>query len=284
MFGVMPLKRPTFMMKVIKKWVLFLAGLLLLAFTALTLVAMFWLGPLAQKAVEKYGPEVLGAEVRVEDVSVGILRGVVKIKGLYVGNPQGFSQPSALEVGNFQLNMQLASLRTDTIVIDDVLIDEPLVTYERSKGEVNLKQLMANAQAYADKLSGGEQDKAADDEPAKKVLIKRLRIRNGQVRTKLPGLPPVTLKLPDVEKHNIGGASEGTNYGQAARDVLGSLSDGASDVVKGAGDKIRKAAEEALKVGKEVGKETGKKILDVGDDAIDNATDAVKGIGDLFKK
>ena len=57
-----------------KKLILFFVGLLVLTFVALTLVAMFWLDPLVKTTVEKVGPEALGAEVKVESVSVKILR------------------------------------------------------------------------------------------------------------------------------------------------------------------------------------------------------------------
>lgn len=252
------------------RWILFLAGLLILVLFTLFLVGIIWVGPLVKKAVETYGPEALGAEVKVEEVDISLFSGVAKVRGLVVGNPEGFREPHALEMEDFRLDLKLASLRSDTIVIDDVLIRKPVITYEKHKGTTNLERLQENATRWAEKLSKDKEDK----EP-KKVIIKRLRIQEATVRVKLPHLPAVPIKLADIERTNIGeDKPEGQNFGHATKEVLASLTTNVSGAVNNAGDAIEKAAKEALKAGKNVGQD----VLDAGGKVLDDAGDKLKGL------
>jgi len=255
------------------RWILFLLGLLILAIFALFLVGIIWVGPLVKKAVETYGPEALGAEVKVEEVDISLFRGVAKVRGLVVGNPEGFSEPHALEMEDFRLNLKLASLRSDTIVIEDILIRKPVVTYEKSKGTNNLERLQENAMAWGEKLIK-DKEKDPNKEP-KKVIIKRLRIQEGTVRVKLPHLPAVPIALPDIERTNIGEDKPGgQNFGHATKEILASLNMNVGKAVSSAGDTIEKAAKDALNAGKKA----GKNALKVGEKAIEGAGDKIKGL------
>ena len=91
---------------------LFLVGLVMTILLALFLVGIVWVSPLVKKAVETYGPEALGAEVKVEEVEIGLFRGTANVRGLVVGNPEGYKEPNAIEMENFQLNMSMQLLGT----------------------------------------------------------------------------------------------------------------------------------------------------------------------------
>lgn len=250
---------------------LFVTGLGILIVFALFLVGLVWVGPLVKKAVEKYGPEALRAEVKVEEVDIGLFTGVAKVRGLIVGNPEGYSEPEAIRMDDFQINLRLASLRTDTIVIDDILIQRPVITYERHKGIHNLVQLQKNATAWAESLSKEEKEQ----KPPKKVIIKRLRIKDGLLRVKLAGLPVVPVKLPDIERTHIGeDGGGGQNFGHATKEVLASLYENSSEVVKNAGGAIEEKAKAALKASEKAGKDA----LKAGEKALDDVGDKIKGL------
>lgn len=250
--------------------ILFLAGLLVVLFLTVFVAGLVWLGPLVERVVERHGPEALKAGVSVDEVDAGLLRGVVKARGLVIGNPQGYREPSAIDAKEVVIRLRMRSLFSDTVVIEDILLEAPVITYEKQRGVTNLTRLQDNALAWAQLLS----DKEAD-EPSRKVIIQRFRIRNGTLRVKLPHLPAVPVKLADIERRNIGGDSgEGQNFGHAARDVLTSLQVNASGVVEGAGAAIEKAATDALAAGKEVGRDA----LKAGDETLEGAGNAVKGL------
>ena len=256
----------------LKRWILFASGLLVLLLLLLFLVGVIWVSPVVKKAVEVYGPEVLGAEVKMEDVDVGFVRGVAKIDGLVVANPEGYKEPIAIQAETLKISLQMRSVFSDTVVINDILLDSPVISYEKHKGVNNLVQLQKNAVAWADSLSDGEKK-----ESSTKVIIKRFRIKNGTLRVKLPALPAVPIKLADIERNDIGGEdSNAQNFGHATKDILASLQLNAADTVKNAGGSIEKAAKEALKTGENVGKDA----LKAGEKVLDDAGDALKG---LFK-
>ncbi|HEX5790375.1 MAG TPA: hypothetical protein VFY13_04440 [Luteolibacter sp.] len=220
------------------KWVV---TLLLLLSLAIFLALSLWLGPVVRRALERFGPEVLGAPIAVQDVSVAPHRGLVTLNGLTVGSPEGFKHPTVLEASSLQINFSLFSLLGDTIVVEDLLLEEPIITYERRKGRTSLQQLQRNAEANGQRMieqlgskfeKGGKRDFA----------IERLRIRNGKVRTRVPGLETyITLGLPDVEKRNIGG--KGSDLGAAAREILGSINESAGDILSQAGHSLGDAAD-----------------------------------------
>ena len=230
------------------KWVV--APLLLLSL-AIFLTLTFLLGPMVRKALERFGPEVLGAPISVKDVSVAPHRGLVTLSGVTVGSPEGFKHPTVLEASSLQINFSLFSLLGDTIVVEDLLLEEPVITYERRKGRTSLQQLQRNAEASAQRLIeqlGSKPDKGS----SRSFAIERLRIRNGKVRTKVPGLETyVTLGLPDVEKRNIGG--KGSDLGAAAREIFGSINESAGDILSQAGHSLGDAADSLRDTFKDLG-------------------------------
>ncbi len=257
----------------LKRCILFAAGLIFLLFLTLFLVGTIWIGPMAKKAVETYGPEALGAKVEVEDVSVGLFGGTAKLKGVVIHNPEGYKERIAVDAEEFIIRLRLRSLLTDTVVIENMVLKSPVISYEKHDGKNNLVKLQENAVAWAESLSDKEKD---EDEPSKKVIIKRFRIEDGTLRVKLPVLPAVPVKLADIERNDIGGESDDNNFGHATRDVIATVQLNASDTVENAGDSIQKAAKDALKASKDAGKDA----LKAGEKVLDDAGNKIKG---LFK-
>ncbi|MDX1680643.1 MAG: hypothetical protein R3242_07925, partial [Akkermansiaceae bacterium] len=222
----------------IRRLVLALVGSFLLFLLSLFLVSTFLLGPLVKQAIERYGPEALGAEVEVGEVSVDIFRGVTRVESLVVGNPEGYSEPIAIVADHVEIKLDLISLLGDTVVIEDILIEKPVITHEKHKGVANLERLQANALGWADSLASQEDGQ----ESPRRVSVERLRILDGVLRVKLPYLPAVPVKLADIERTHLGGSRpEGQNFGHATKEVLGSLQENAAEVVQQAGSAIEAA-------------------------------------------
>ena len=66
----------------------------------------------------------------------------------------------------------------------------------------------------------------------------------------------------------------GQNFGHATKEVLASLYENSSEVVKNAGGAIEEKAKAALKAGEKAGKDA----LKAGEKAIDDVGDKIKGI------
>ena len=255
-----------------KRWMLFSCGLLVIALLLLLLIGATWFSPVVKKAVEVYGSEILGAEVAMDDVDVGVVSGVAIIQDLLIANPEGYKERIAIEAETLKIRLRMSSVFSDTVVIEDILLESPVISYEKHMGVNNLVQLQKNATSWADSVSD-----VGKDEESTKVIIKRFRIKNGTLRVKLPALPAVPIKLADLERSDIGGQdSNAQSFGHATKDILASLRLNASDAVKDAGDGVEKLAVEALQAGENVGKDA----LKAGEKVLDDAGEALKG---LFK-
>ena len=145
------------------KKVLLIIGAVILV---LIVAVMLSLGHIIKVAVNTAGPKLAGVPVHLDGATVNPLTGLVRIKGLVVGNPEGFSTPSAMELNDFKLKIKMASLFTDTIVIEQILIDAPQITYEKSLKSSNLSTLQAN---LASKEPAAEPLPSSDAKPTRLI-------------------------------------------------------------------------------------------------------------------
>ena len=85
---------------------------------------------LIKEAVERVGSEATQAKVSLNEVSISIKSGSGSLRGLKVANPKGFKTPSAFELGGISITLDIASIGQDPIVIKEITITKPQVTYE----------------------------------------------------------------------------------------------------------------------------------------------------------
>src|SRR3989338_6251412 len=109
--------------------------------------ASLWLGRGVKAAVERYGPDIVGAPVTVGAVALAPWSGRGTITHLVIGNPPGFEGAHALSVGSVEVKLKLSSLFSDTIFVQSVVVREPEILYELGGGGSNLARLQRNAEA-----------------------------------------------------------------------------------------------------------------------------------------
>ena len=262
------------MKKLLKNGSGLLAGFAITLVTIIALFLFFWLGPTVKKTVERIGPQALGTEVTVGNIRIDPLRGTIHIQNLYIGNPEGFTNPSAIELKSCKVVIDLQSLRTDTIVIKEIRIENPEFTYERKLQTDNFKELQKNVEAYTAKNAGGETqgekekgaDGASSETAAKKVIIERLIVIDGKVNAKISALPTAPIPLPGIEKTDIGKDDGGASWGEAGKEVL--------SVIYGS----------ILEAVTNIGGMTGDVIKSAGNSVTDAGSSFLERIGQLFKK
>lgn len=126
------------------------------------------------------------------------------------------------------------SLFTDTIIINSIDISDIGVTYELAGKTSNLTVLSENIAHYmssADKHKAAAPAKNTGDEPqkpAKKVIIKKLTIRNAVVNIAssvflTDKTVSAAIRLPDITLENIGDGGKMT-YSQLAAYILNLIS------------------------------------------------------------
>lgn len=204
---------------------------------------------LIESAVETYGSQATQATVQLDDVEVSPTSGQGAMRGLFVGNPKGFATESAFKLGVISVKLDVGTLTEDTIVINEIIIDKPEVTYEVASGGSNIDALKRNVNAYAGTGKKGAAGKeSGGDGP--KLVIDKLRITGGVVNVSAAMLKGKKLSapLPTIELTDIGKKKGGASPGEAIEQVIERVSQsvGKSVATLNLGDVLGGAGKEAL--------------------------------------
>lgn len=224
------------------KKLLLIGVIVLVVVVVIAIVVVLNLGKLVETGVERGGSMVLGVETELEGASVSLLGGTVGLDGLRLGSPEGFDAPAMFELSHAHATVDLGSLRSDEIVVHEVVVDGAEITLEFAGGKTNWGALM-------DRL---EREPAPEEEPEvakKKVRIERMVFTNGKVH--VAGIPlagTATVPLPSLELKDLGsGGGKAASVRNVLADLIGELHNAiltaASDVVP---------AEELRKLGEDV--------------------------------
>ncbi|MFC3674447.1 hypothetical protein [Ferrovibrio xuzhouensis] len=197
------------------------------------------LDSIVKAAIEKYGSEATQAKVSLKAVELSPAQGSGSLKGLVVGNPKGFSTPEAMALGDVSISLDIGSLQSNPIVIKQVLIEQPAITYEYGAAGSNLQAIQKNVQAYAAGFGGGSGGKAdsgasagGDKGSEKKVVIQDLVISGGKIGISAAALQGRSLSspLPTIHLKDIGKDKGGASPAEVAQKIIGTISAEASQI------------------------------------------------------
>lgn len=210
-------------------------------------VVSLTLGKIVKTAVEAAGPRLLGAPVTLGLATLAPWSGRGTLRGLVIGNPEGFKGPRAASVDSIEIELKLASLLTDTIVVERLIVRRPEIVWEMGPGGSNLTRLQRNAEAAATGGAPAPAPAAAPEKTGKSLLIRRLEITGGSVGLAAAAFGDRTLSapLPDVRLTDLGGA--GHSPAQAAAEALRAVTGSAQRGVSGIGAKTLDAAASAAR-------------------------------------
>ncbi|MYD30807.1 MAG: hypothetical protein F4X01_04265 [Nitrospira sp. SB0661_bin_20] len=235
-------------------------GLLALVFVSLSLNA------LVKGGIETVGPRILGVPVTLEDVNVTLLSGTsmhAGLTGLTVNNPEGYETSSAVSLPEIQIKVDWNSLLTDTVIVEEVLIVKPAVTFEWSLRGSNLATIHENVKRNT--WSGSDDDQEKDAEPEerqefdKSVHVKKVTVKDAIINVSfVGGQSEVTqLPLPDLELRDIGNPSGGTTFSQASALIFEQIYDAIDKAVMKPGLLLPQGIKQ---LGKSIGR-MGKELL-----------------------
>ena len=246
--------------------------LIVIAFIAAT----FFAGSIIKSSVETIAPGLLGVPVTVEDVDVRIFSGKVNIQGLIIGNPEKFKSDYLFSLGELSIKIDMKSLSTDTIIVNEIIITAPKVSYELALGSSNIGTLLDTlAKEETEEKEEKKKDTAKptdpDAKPAKKVIIEKILLTDGRVSINIAALggKGLTLPLPKVEMTDVGKEEEdGATLLDVISEVIGAVAKAVVAVASGSIDLLGDGAKAALDL-------TAKSVSAVGDAA--GATIGVAG-------
>lgn len=214
-------------------------GVLVVAVVAVVIFVYSSLDSLIQKAVEKYGSEATQAEVKLKEVKLNVTSGQGMLGGLKVGNPKGFSTPAAFQLGSIGVALDTATVTANPVVIKQIVIEAPEVTYELTPAGSNVAAIQKNVDAYMAKLGvkpggGGAPQKAQSDGDGTKVVIETLTVRGGKVNVSATILQgkAMSTPLPEITLKDIGKESKGATPAEVSAKLLTVLNEA---TVKAAG-------------------------------------------------
>jgi hypothetical protein len=218
-------------------------------------------------AIEKYGSRYTGTAVAVDGVHLDLTSGKGDISGFSVANPAGFETPKAIRVGAITLAVDVGSVTSNPIIVKEIVIDKPKVTYEVGTHGNNIDALIRNVErntASDEGKSAGEG--GAEDDGGRKLIIENLYVRGGKVSvsaTMLEGRT-MTADLDNIHLRNIGGGEGGVSPEQVAAILAASLFKWVAVAIKGVdlqdimkviGDNVGGAPMRAKEAGELIGKE-----------------------------
>ena len=263
-----------------KKWqkiTLIPVGIVVILIVGLLLFVMFGLSTAATTAVETILPKITGTPVKLESFTVSPFTGRGTIRGFIIGNPEGFKTDSSFELGTVRVDIDLRSLFTDTIVIEEIYIDAPKITFEAGFPS-NIGQIQRNVEEYAAPPEEGEEPEEPEEEeedakPGKKIVVRHFLLENGEIALSAKFLQghAAPVPLPRIELHDIGGGDDGE--GQSVAEV-------SKEIFTAVGGKVTEVATAALNKLKELGGEAVDAAGEAGRGVLDAAGEAGRGLLD----
>ena len=175
---------------------------------------------------------------------------------------------------NATVRLDWKSVLSDTIVIEEILIDGPEITFEGTPASSNLGMIRDNAKAFAPAQSSEKApapNRDAQEGSGKKVVIKQfimtnaranMWVRAGGFESKVQGVT-----LQDIRLENIGNASDGASVQEVIATLLTSIVTSATRMVTNLDKPLEKGAqavgETAKQIGRSAEKATSKALEDV---------------------
>ena len=154
------------------------------------------------RTMEDVGSRMTGTRVRVSSVHVSLRTGKGTVRLVEVSNPSGYPSGDALSFGRISLQVKLASLRSDPLVLDSLVVDDPHVTYQlASTGKANLDAIRDALQRFSPPSSSG------GSASQRRLLIRDVRISGGRIDVDATpfGGQKQAVDIAPIRMSNVGG-------------------------------------------------------------------------------
>lgn len=235
---------------------------------------LIFLDSVVKTGIQTVGSAVTKCDVKVEHVSISILRGKVELGELVVGNPSGYKTDSAFKLGKIHVSMNPLSLFTGKrTYIKDIIIDGPEITYEWNPLELtsNIGTIQKNVQSMLPaKDEKAEEEKKKEKKEGRPVEISHVTVSGGTIRISatFAGGMAVPIPLPTITLNDIGKEKEITPPEATATvldEVCTSVVTQAKSTTQSVGDSAEQLSKSAKALGNsavEMGKSLWKSIKD----------------------
>ncbi|QGY40817.1 hypothetical protein GM415_12005 [Pseudodesulfovibrio cashew] len=254
-----------------KKFILIGGGVVVIGVIAVIVLTILNLGSIIKTATETYGPKITKTEVKLDNADISILSGSGSLDGFLLGNPAGFNMPSAIECDTIRVKVNTDSLTSDKIIIEEIYVDGPVISYEKKGKTDNFQTIVNNIKktVASDEKAAKKEDTASETGSEKKIQINNFIVKNGKINLggsllNAFGDKGVGIDLPDIHLKDIGKEKE-TSPAEAFAIVLGEMTGDVTGSV--------------TQVGKQLTETLGKAV----EGASGAASEATEGLGKTVK-
>jgi hypothetical protein len=156
---------------------------------------------IVKRAIEAYGPDIVGAKVTVESVKLAPTSGVGTIRGLAIGNPPGFHSKHSVSAATIDVTVDPASVAKDVVHVRRITVVGPVLTYESGRNGSNFDAI----QRHVARRAAG--DKSAGSHKETRLVVDQLVINDARV-IYAPEIvtrgATISFDLPDIQLADIG--------------------------------------------------------------------------------
>jgi len=221
-----------------KKFFITLFVVIPLLIIALLVALYFSRNWIIRNGVETFGPLATGTDVKLKEVHFSPLSGQGELKGIIIGNPGGYQSENVFELKRIRVAVQVPSIFSDRIIIDEIQVNSPEVTYEMDDKSNNIKTILNNIKSFAAKSQGKTGREASSEEKKEgetKIQVNKFIVKNGTVKMAMPALQGkgVSLPLPDILLRDIGSGEEGKNASEVLDEIFNVLNNNIDGVAIG---------------------------------------------------
>jgi hypothetical protein len=267
------------MNKKVKKILSIVVGVILVLIIVIVLAISLFANTAIKKGIQIAGTQALGVNVDVDGVKLSILRGRIAINNLVIDNPPEYELEKMLQLKNCVVDVDVGSLMTDTILIEEITLNGMKVVLEQKTLTRNNIKDIIDALPKSEPSDEPQQEKK-EEGPGKNLNIGKLELKDISVQAKLLPIPgksdTVNLNLAPISMTDLGTGGE-MDFAALAREILlaviqGIAKDGAGVLPDGMVDSMKDSYDKAL--------ESSKELLDVGKKQGEGLLEGVKGLFD----
>lgn len=268
--------------------------ILVLFVLAAVLLSPLWIGPVTRSVANLVVPKKTGTPFRLGAFALNGYTGHLLVGDMQLENPAGCDQRMAATLGKLEVDVDVSSLLSETIVVENVELKDLFVSYvSDGEGRNNFDVILENAlgkkeEPKADeakpaeaKPEGTEPTEEKSDKPAKKVIIDRLCVSGVMVQ-----FGKLTLPAPSFTLTGIGRSSGGATLDQIWSEVsgkvmqsLGMLGEG----LKGLGSQAKNLTGDLSAASQQGAVQAGQALGDAAKSAGEAAGKTVESLKGLFK-
>ena len=165
-----------------------------------------------------YASKLVGTNVGITAVTLNPLQGSVSIRGLSVGNPKGYKSNNAIDLGAIYVNVDLESLLTDKIIVNNVTLNSAEIFYELQNNKDNIRKIMDNVKRNSGSAKGGSSSGSKKD-----FVIRNLNVTNSSVVLAAQIFnfaDDKEIEIPDISMTNVTKANIASKVKQVANRLL----------------------------------------------------------------